>query len=413
MWRLLLWASLTLSLATTGLRAQIETGSARSEAVIEQDFLKGLTALETGKPAEAIPVFTRILASDPDLIRVRLELARAYFLAEQWNRARAEFFTALSADLPEPVKNTILQFIREIDARRGFDWDLSIATVRLGDTRSYRSDTILVDFGGITLPFTFDRNDKTEIGLDVDAIATLRRPLPALSGTRTLTTGFLSGRVSGDLARSRELRDLEATLRSGLRFSSARSTWSTALVYRDRYVSDDRYEQRAGIQISGEYRTAEGFSLFGAAEAVRIDNAVSDQLDGDEVALRFGARRSLGGRAVLGAAVMHTSRWAGTGFTEARKDGVQVFGRYDAAFGLTFDGSITLDRIHYPDPGDLLAEDPDQTRLSMVLEVEKPDLILSGGFIPFFRASATRADSPAKAFSYTEHAVSVGLRRLF
>lgn len=409
--RLLVALALLLAAATSA-SAQNSTRGL-SPQMTEQVFLSGLAALERGDTDTAIASFTRILATDPGLVRVRLELARAYFEAQQWNRARSEFFTALSADLPGPVRDTILRFIREIDARRGFDWDLSIAAVQLGNTRTYDSDTVMANVGGTTLPFVFDREDKSEIGLDVDAIATLRRPLPALSGTRTLTTGFLSGRVAGDLARSRELRDLEATLRSGLRFSSARSTWSTALVYRDRYVSDDRYEQRAGIQVSGEYRTAEGFSLFGAAEAVRIDNAVSDQLDGDEVVLRFGARRSLGGRAVLGAAVLHTSRWAGTGFTEARKDGVQVFGRYDAAFGLTFDGSITLDRVRYPDPGDLLAEDPDQTRLSMVLEVEKPDLILSGGFIPFFRASATRADSPAKAFSYTEHAVSVGLRRLF
>lgn len=40
-------------------------------------FLDGLRNLETGNPQKAIEVFSLILAMDPTLIRVRLELARA------------------------------------------------------------------------------------------------------------------------------------------------------------------------------------------------------------------------------------------------------------------------------------------------------------------------------------------------
>ena len=66
---------------------------------IEARFLIGLRDLETGKPDKAIEAFSAILAADPTLIRVRLELARAYFAAEKWDRARQEFFIVLSGDL--------------------------------------------------------------------------------------------------------------------------------------------------------------------------------------------------------------------------------------------------------------------------------------------------------------------------
>ena len=52
-------------------------------------------------------VFAAILARSPDLVRVRLELARAYFLSRQWGRARREFLSVLAGDIPEPVRGNV------------------------------------------------------------------------------------------------------------------------------------------------------------------------------------------------------------------------------------------------------------------------------------------------------------------
>ena len=50
---------------------------------IEQAFDYAMAALNAGQPRIAIPVLQAILADNPKLVRVRLELARAYFMAEQ------------------------------------------------------------------------------------------------------------------------------------------------------------------------------------------------------------------------------------------------------------------------------------------------------------------------------------------
>ena len=93
---------------------------------IENAFLQGLQLLEAGQPRKAVFLFRQILARDPNLPRVRLELARAYFMMQSWSESRAEFVSVLSGDIPLAAKKNILRFINAIDARRGFDWSAAI-----------------------------------------------------------------------------------------------------------------------------------------------------------------------------------------------------------------------------------------------------------------------------------------------
>ncbi|WP_367181538.1 tetratricopeptide repeat protein [uncultured Ruegeria sp.] len=151
--------------------------AAPESAKIETVFLGGLADLEQGNAQSAIGKFSSILAIDPNLVRVRLELGFAYFIARQWDRARNEFFTALSGDLPDPVRSKVLGLIREIDARRGFDWDLSLGLTDVGNQRDYDTDQIVLDFAGLNLPFRLNREKSSEIGMRV----TGGRKLPSTS----------------------------------------------------------------------------------------------------------------------------------------------------------------------------------------------------------------------------------------
>lgn len=95
-------------------QAQSESQDARD---IEPRFLAGQTVLDAGRPAKAIPTFQNVLAQDPSLIWVLPELARTFFVAEIWQRARSEFFADLSANLPDLVLRNVRRFIRAVDSR--------------------------------------------------------------------------------------------------------------------------------------------------------------------------------------------------------------------------------------------------------------------------------------------------------
>lgn len=82
------------------------------------DFWFGLAALENGKPQEAVFAFERALEAQPWNHRLRLELARAYFLVGNYERAKALFETVLAADPPPQVKENIQKFFELLNRGR-------------------------------------------------------------------------------------------------------------------------------------------------------------------------------------------------------------------------------------------------------------------------------------------------------
>ena len=121
------WRSLIL---TTTTAAQDATPSA--DAMAERTgilFDIGTEALAEADEADsdderrrlhdrAIAAFRRILVDRPDLVRVRLELARAFFLRGRAGLARRHFEAALAGGVPPPVAASIYRFLAIMQAPR-------------------------------------------------------------------------------------------------------------------------------------------------------------------------------------------------------------------------------------------------------------------------------------------------------
>ena len=67
---------------------------------------------------EAIGAFRTMLIEEPRLLRVRLELARAFYLKGEEELARRHFELVLAADPPEAVVANVRRFLAELQARR-------------------------------------------------------------------------------------------------------------------------------------------------------------------------------------------------------------------------------------------------------------------------------------------------------
>ena len=102
-------------------------------------FLKGLTALQYSRhrdvPAaarealldEAIASFRTMLIDQPGLVRVRLELARAFFYKGEDGLSQEHFERVLAGNPPDPVVANVRRFLSLIRARRRWSMYLGFA----------------------------------------------------------------------------------------------------------------------------------------------------------------------------------------------------------------------------------------------------------------------------------------------
>jgi hypothetical protein len=79
------------------------------------DYLLGVAALDSGRPAIATLAFERVLAVDPAYAGARVDMARAYFLLKDYTRALAELDLAATQDPPETARLVILKLRQAID----------------------------------------------------------------------------------------------------------------------------------------------------------------------------------------------------------------------------------------------------------------------------------------------------------
>ena len=96
---------------------------------IDTRFRTGMTALgqamalpegetRSARLGVAVAAFHGILVERPDLVRVRLELARTFFLMGEDSLARRHFETVLAGDIPEPVAANVRRFLNALRARQ-------------------------------------------------------------------------------------------------------------------------------------------------------------------------------------------------------------------------------------------------------------------------------------------------------
>ena len=92
---------------------------AEQAETMDVKFWLGICALRAGEIDLAITKFQQMLALDPGLHRVRLELATAYYRAGRYLKARKELNTVLASNPPESVKKNIERLLSKISEKTG------------------------------------------------------------------------------------------------------------------------------------------------------------------------------------------------------------------------------------------------------------------------------------------------------
>ena len=146
---------------------------------LESLFQEGMTAAQEASVTpdedrrdalldEAIAAFRKMLVADPNLVRVRLELARAFFFKGEDSLARRHFEAVLAGGVPEPVAANIHAFLAEMRARRR--WSINAGFALAPDSNigaGSEERTIFIPVFGQPLPFERDAEELTSSGIGV------------------------------------------------------------------------------------------------------------------------------------------------------------------------------------------------------------------------------------------------------
>jgi tetratricopeptide (TPR) repeat protein len=130
---------------------------------IETNFLLGQACFGMKKFDDTIKYYDFILSKSPELHRVRLELARAYFEKGQYKEAKKEFEAVLATKPPPVVGQNIQRFLDMIEAHKpwtarvsaGYVYDSNVNT---GPT----ADSVLLF--GIPFELAKDLKEKSDSG---------------------------------------------------------------------------------------------------------------------------------------------------------------------------------------------------------------------------------------------------------
>ena len=140
----------------------------REANIDELDFLHGSIAVGRGDWEAAITRFRAILARDPTLLRVRLDLALAFFRAREDSSAAYHFRQVLGAeDLPPAVRARTLAFLEAI--RRRKSWSISASAALAPDSNiNAATSARRVQLFGLPAQLSEDARQTSGVGVTVD-----------------------------------------------------------------------------------------------------------------------------------------------------------------------------------------------------------------------------------------------------
>ena len=213
------------------------------EIRLEAAFQTGLIRLSQGKNRQAISLFLEILNRHPGLARVRLELARAYFLDKNYEDAAFQFELVKGGDLPPEVSANIDRFLDAIRRQKNWTLDFSLSPVtdsNINQASGGREECIATVWGLLCRDLT---EKAGGFGLSANATANYFWRFHQDWGLRA-TAGFYGTEYEED-----EYDDYSFYAALGPRYLWESGEASLQPTFRKRWIGGREYSEENGLRL--------------------------------------------------------------------------------------------------------------------------------------------------------------------
>ena len=225
----------------------------------------------------AIAAFRLILVNRPELVRVRLELARAFFLKGQYDLARRHFELVLAGGVPPPVAANIRAFLNAMQTRKRFTGYFGAAVAPDSNLNAAsESEIIYIDtvFGRLPFQRQGDVGAESGLGLSVWGGGEYQQPLSERLRLRVGADAAVREYPGGDFDQT------YLAAHVGPRWLASPITELSLLGTAQRqWLGGSRYADETGVRLELDRRLTRRLWARGTA-AVRERDHLHDILDG-------------------------------------------------------------------------------------------------------------------------------------
>ncbi len=226
-------------------------------------FLLGIVAMLDKDYESAIGHFRSILVDKPDAERVRLELARAYYLKGDYDASAREFRFARAGDVPPTVAENIDRYLAAMRELRDWSYNLSFAVAP--DSNINAAPSIRqIDLFGLPFLLSDDARRASGLGLALDAGGEWS---PVVADGLKLRAGVQTHRLeySND-----SFDDMTISAYAGPRFSFGRTNISVLMTGFRRWFASELYEEGRGGRLEFNWYPTARWQLTTSAEAQSV-----------------------------------------------------------------------------------------------------------------------------------------------
>ena len=405
----LLWDNLARRLMNEGRLDEaagvIDARLAGTPKDIQALFLKGMIAVARNNQREAIRVFRSILVDHPDAARVRLELARAFYLDKDYGNATRQFQFALAGNPPPEVVRNINAYLTSIRDAKSISYDFGIALAPDTNLNSGSSAREVTLFG---LPFDLSEEARHRRGVGV-AVDAGGEWAPRIGQGKRLRLGVSAQRR--EYAGS-DFDDMTAAAYAGPRWVTGQWDLSLLGTAYMRWYGAKPYNRAAGSRLEAAYYFTPRLALSAAFAAQWIRYGRDHERDGRLISLSATAFRALTsssavtlkvGAARQDARIAPFRNWSG--FLA-----LGYFRDLPKGFSVYVEPSFSLARYDEPLLG--FGKRRSDNSPSMLVTILNRHLVL-GRFTPRVSYTFTRQSSTISLYHFQRSRLEIGLTTVF
>lgn len=259
------------------------------EGELNFDYYYGMAAIDAGHVDQGVFALERVLYQQPNLQAAQLELARGYFLLEQYDLARRAFLQVLTSTPPQNVKEKIEVFLAVMEKRETSGQARFLAHVEM--RTAYDSNTNFAPDSASFFSPTLGNGTLSDDGVarsggynDLLAGVSYYNPMDEKN-----TRFFRLDVVDHNVWWTNDLDTFAYTAQVGLVTQPSRDTnVSVQFLLQDYKLGDEAYRRMLGLATSMSYTLTAKRSVQFSASVLEFNYAELNNKDARELNLSAG-----------------------------------------------------------------------------------------------------------------------------